>query len=237
MIGKHMAFIPAKAKSRRLPSKNLALLGGKPLLFYTLEVAQQAKIFDKIVVSTDNEQIANLAQKAGAEIPFLRPLELAMDRIKVVDVLYYTLIKMQKELSDIKTICVLLPTCPLRTVCDISNTYKIYFESGAYSLVSITDYELSPYFALELDKDGRIKRHFKAEGLEFKSQFDEVPHLFRPNGAICIIDKLYFLKYKNFYGDNTVGYFMPRERSIDIDEPVDLIIAESLLHQSQNFKK
>lgn len=125
---KFIAVIPARGGSKGLPGKNIKELCGKPLIVYTIETALKSKIFDKVIVSTDSLEIAEIAKKAGAEIPFLRPKELATDTADSMDVLIHAIKFLEEKGEKFDYIMKLQPTSPLRTEEDIRKSVKLLFE-------------------------------------------------------------------------------------------------------------
>lgn len=209
-----LALIPARGGSKRIPGKNLVDLCGKPLIAHTISAALESNIFDRVIVSTDSEAIAEISRLHGAEIPFLRPPELAQDDTPSVSVVRHAL----EQLKPV-SVMMLQPTSPLRTAADIVGA-DASLTALARPVVSIV--EAKPWL-LEMDEMGRLAWVFKEPQDQSGSQ-----RCFRPNGAIYAFPSELIWSGQSWW-DDAVGYEMPPERSIDIDSPSDMLIARALL--------
>ena len=218
----NIAVVPARGKSKRIPRKNMLRFGGKPMLVWTIEAAIYSSIFDKIVVSTDDWEIAGIAEEAGADVPFARDDILADDNtpssLVTIDVV-------SKVGGD--TVCQLLPTCPLRNHLDIIDAYNQFKKSGAPSQVSVTDFGWqNPGWAV--DVNGR-----PVDKNKFNRRSQDLPTVFHPTGAIWFADATPLLLSKSFYMQGYTIWFIPWERAIDIDTEKDLEIAKMILRCRQ----
>ena len=224
MIG----IIPARGGSKGIPGKNILPLCGKPLIAYTIEAAQAARSIDRLILSTDDEEIAGLAEKYGLEVPFMRPAELAQDTSLAIDNYIYTFERLNEEAAaQYDEFIVLQPTSPLRTSADIENAVALFREKNADSVISVSEASHPPMWAKKVDPSGMVKDYFDIEIGNRNRQ--ELELAFMPNGAIFIL-KLSLLKTLNsYYSDNTCAFIMPPERSIDIDTPLDFEFAEILM--------
>jgi pseudaminic acid cytidylyltransferase len=223
-----IAIIPARGGSKRFPRKNIALLAGRPLLFYAVSAARKSGVFDRIIVSTEDTEIRELAQKLKAET-MDRDSHLAGDDASVAEVCIDVINRCLGEGMQIESICVLLPTCPLRTAEDIIRAHKRFQESHADYLMTTTDYGYSPFRALKEDK-GLLVPFF---GMKYMKQDQKNPKVCVHNGAIIFAQPKALMSDRTFYGRNVAGMHMPRERSIDINEPFDLKIAEVLMNENK----
>jgi len=189
----------------------------------------RCEIINKVIVSTDDEEIAKIALDAGAEVPFLRPKELAEDATPDIPVLAHTLdwlSENQKYSPDI--ILWLRPTAPLRNRSDIESAIELLVESGADSVRSVCHSEHHPFWMKKMEgtkllpflPDIEEKKYFRRQLL---------PPVFRLNGAVEVIRFTSFTRTGTMYGDDIRGYVMPIERSVDIDSEVDIIIADKIL--------
>lgn len=221
-----LCLVPARGGSKRLPGKNIAPLDGRPLLAYTLDAAHNSGLFDEIVVSTDDAAVAEVARRARAVVPFTRPAEHADDRARIVDVCLHALTALEGRGRAYDVLYVLQPTCPLRTATDIREAWRLFVDAGAPALVSVTDFDHPPFWALSAEADGRLSPLWGADAMR-KTQ--ELPRVVRPNGAIAIARVEALRRERTFYGAGVIGYHMPRWRSIDIDDAEDLAVAECLL--------
>lgn len=219
-----LAFIPARGGSKGIPNKNIIDLCGKPLIAYTIEAALMSKYVDSVVVSTDSERIAEISRDLGASIPFMRPESLAGDKATTIDVVTDALERFNKAGNEYDILLLLQPTSPLRTVSDIDSALDTFIEHGLEPLVSVCDVNDHPILMRTIE-DGRLIR-LMGRGSTIRRQ--DMPDVLRVNGAIYII-KTSDIRSDTSFNDSIIPYVMPRERSIDIDEPIDLIMAEALI--------
>ncbi len=221
-----LALIPAKGASTRLKRKNVAKLGGRPLIAWTIDAAKQADVFDRIVVSTEDAEIAATAREAGAEAPFVRPSDLATDPAGVVQVALHALDELEKAGENFDEICILLPTCPFRSAQDIIDAVALFRSRSENNLMSVGPFEHTPFGAVGIDDDG-IAAPFFPEFFGRKSQ--EMPRAFRPNGAIHVLNVAWFREKRSYIEHPVIAFQMPRDRSHDIDTREDLAVAEAML--------
>lgn len=224
-----IALIPARGGSKGVPNKNKRIVGGLPLIAHTIMAAQKALSIERIIVTTDDKEIAKIAVDYGAEVPFIRPEELSEDNSSAVDVYIHAVeYLMDTEKIDISKFVVLLPTAPLRTSKHIDEAVEMFERSAAETLVSIVEIEVSPKWNFILTEDNRIKN---ANFIEAKSltnrQNDEKYYIL--NGAIYILDYSILKNKRTYFTNNTVGYLMKQEDSIDIDTKMDLKMANYIL--------
>jgi CMP-N-acetylneuraminic acid synthetase len=214
-----------------LARKNVRDLCGKPLIAYTIEAALDSEVFDQTIVSTEDEEIARVASDYGATVPFTRPQELATDTAQVVDVLDHVLEFYDERDESFAEMGVVFPTAPLRTAADIDQAYQRFRgDDEADFLMSVTEYQHSPVQALTVE-DGYLESYWdNGEVLERRSQ--DQPDLLVSNGAIYFLRTAAYREQRTFYGDPLIGYRMPPERSVDIDEEFDLKFAQFLLERS-----
>ena len=221
-----LGLIPAKLGSTRLPEKNIRALAGKPLLAWTVEAARASGVIDRLVVSTEDEKVARVARDCGAEVPFMRPAALARDPAGVVQVALHALQALRAQGAEFRTLVILLPTCPLRTAGDIRDAFSLFVRRKGFFLMSVGQYSHTPFAALELGKEGVLKPFFP-EYIGRRTQ--QHPIAWRANGAMHILDVAAFEKARSYYAEPLLGYPMPSERSVDIDNEADLFEAERLL--------
>ena len=224
--GRTLCLIPAKGGSTRLARKNVIKLGGRPLLGWAIDAANESACMDRIVVSTEDDAIAATARQLGAETPFMRPMTLARDPAGVVDVALHALEALREQGDLYQTLVILLPTCPFRTHEDIRNAIDLFQRESGRFLMSVSRYEHTPFAAMKLGADGLLQPFFQ-EYIGRKSQ--EMPQAVRANGAIHVLDVAAFEQARSYYAQPLLGYEMPWERSVDIDTVHDLRLAESLL--------
>lgn len=224
MSNEILAIIPARGGSKGLKRKNILNFMGKPLISHTIEQAKNSNYISRIVVSTEDEEIAAVSKEYGAEIPFMRLNELADDFSSINEVIEYTLKELErKECYKPDLICLLQCTSPLRTSEDIDNTINKLFNTNSDSAVSITEAKSNPYWTNILVND-KLK-YFIEEGKEIKRRQD-LPLIYELNGAVYVVKREAFLKEKTLETKNITGYVMKAENSIDIDNIIDFKIAE-----------
>jgi CMP-N-acetylneuraminic acid synthetase len=221
-----LAIIPARGGSKRLPNKNILPLVGKPMLVWTIESAIQSKYLDEIVLSTDSDDIIKVAGNYKIKT-IKRPLELASDTAKTVDVVKHVIENIDKKYDFI---VLLQPTSPLRTSAHIDEAIEQLIKLNADAIISVTEADLSPLWCNILPENLSME-NFISEDIKHKRS-QELPKFYRLNGAIyiCKTEKLieentFFLK-KNVY-----AYIMDKKSSIDIDEELDFKLAEIILKE------
>ena len=220
-----IVIIPARGGSKGIPNKNLKDLLGKPLIAYSIECALNSKYINRVIVSTDSSEIAEVSKKYGAEVPFLRPAELATDSSPVIDTFIYTIERLEKgEGLIIDNFIVLQPTSPLRTTKDLDEAIELFIKKRADSVVSFTSEEHPIYWHKYLGDDGRLE-DFISSSISRRQDYRKT---YYPNGAIYVFRKALILQ-RNYYSDNTYAYIMPRNRSIDIDYQEDFDYIEYLM--------
>lgn len=222
-----VALIPARGGSKGLPRKNIRPLLSKPLIAWTIEEAKKCRLIDRIIVSTDDEEVRDVARKHGGEAPFLRPKGLAKDHSKMVDVIVHALDRLKASGDRYDLFVLLQPTSPLRIAEDIERAIKLFFSKKAKAVVSVCEAEHHPCLANMLPRDNCMKNFMRAGVMDKNRQ--EFPKYYRLNGAIFAANCGYFRRYKSFYGKNSYAYIMPQDRSADIDSEIDLRLAEYLL--------
>jgi N-acylneuraminate cytidylyltransferase/CMP-N,N'-diacetyllegionaminic acid synthase len=221
--------IPARGGSKRIPGKNIKPLCGKPLLAYAIDAAKGAGLFDRIIVSTDSAEIAEVAKNCGAEVPFLRPSKLAKDGTATTPVIQHAVRFLERNGETADVIVLLEPTTPLRTAQDVKNCVEMLFAKKADSVVSVRKVPHPPHWMLLVDKDRKAKEFIK-NGLKIKTRTG-IPELFELNAAVYVVRKSVLMKRGTIFGSRLYAYEMPAERSVDIDEPIDFKLAEALLGQ------
>jgi len=213
----NIAVIPARGGSKRIPRKNILRFGGKPLMNWTIEAAIYSNIFDRIIVSTDDWEIAGIAEDAGAEVPFTRDENLSGDYVPSSQV---TIDAVTKVGGDI--VCQLLPTCPFRTHTDIISAYDQFKGWGGPAQISITTWSWqNPQWSVDRNA------HKVFEGEFGRSQ--DLPELFSPSGAVWFADATSLILNKSFYMRGVTGFMMDWINALDIDTPEDLELAKIIM--------
>ena len=225
---KIIALIPARGGSKGVKKKNIRNLVDKPLIAYTIEAAQKSKYLDKVIVSTDCKEIAEVSMKYGAEVPFLRPAELAQDTTPTLDVVLH-FIDFVNEYEKWNTLVLLQPTQPLRTAEDIDNAIEQFYYMGKRSLVSVSEVNDHPILMRNMDQQGVVHKLLKKTSSIRRQDMEKV---YRVNGAIYIND-ISEITTETSFNDNEIGFKMEKSHSIDIDEMVDFSIAEYYLERDR----
>jgi len=228
-----LAIIPARGGSQGLPQKNIKSLAGKPLILWTIEAALKSKHINRIILSTDDEQIANICRGTGIDIPFMRPKELAKNDSIATDAYIYTIDRLNENLDDkIKEFTVLHPTSPLRLPQDIDNAIDLFYEKKADSVISCVEMPHPPLWALEVDEAKGIKNYFDFDDSDMNRQ--ELEPAYFPNGAVHVMKYWLVKERRTYQSDNSFGYVMPQERSVDIDCEIDFKFAEFLIDNNSS---
>lgn len=221
-----LAVIPARLGSRRVPRKNIRELLGRPAISYTIEAALESELFDRVIVSTDAEEIAVVARAHGAEVPFLRDAALADDQTHVSAVTADALDRVDPD-SRVTALAQLLPNCPLRTAEDIRASHAQFDASGAQSQLSVTRFGWqNPWWASRLSASGMIDPLFP-DMMTRRSQ--ELAELYCPTGAVWWARADMLRTTRTFHIAGRTGWVMPWQRAVDIDTEEDWQMAEQLL--------
>ena len=223
-----LGFIPARAGSKGLPGKNIRPLAGKPLIIYTIEAARKSGVFDHLLVSTDGDEIAQIARQAGADVPFMRPAGLATDTARGIDVLHHGMSWLEERGKRYDCVMTLQPTSPLRAAEDITNALDLLIERSADAIVSVCEVDHHPWWCNTLPADGCMKDFLRPD---IPANRQELPRYYRLNGVIYLARWDFIRKCDNWYGPGTYAYIMPRERSVDIDGEIDLMMAETIIEK------
>lgn len=224
---KILAIIPARGGSKGIPNKNIKNLKGKPLIAWTIGCAIESKVFSKIIVSTDSEEIAKVSRKYGADVPFMRPSQLATDSAKGMDVIIHAMEWFERNGECFDYIVLLQPTSPLRSSEDIVNAVVMCIDKNANAVVSTVECEHHPLWSNILPSDLSMVNFILPEVLN--KNREELPKYYRLNGAVYVAKWGYLKNTNNWFSDRTYAYIMLQERSVDIDSIVDFRLAESLL--------
>ncbi len=222
-----LAIITARGGSKGIPRKNITPLLGKPLIAWTIEAAKKSKYIDRLILSTEDQKIAKIGKDYGVEIPFLRPKDLATDEAKSVDCMIHAIKWLKnndKYISDY--VMLLQPTSPLRTVDDIDTALEEIFKQKGDSLIGLCKVRKHPYWMMKIER-GIITPYYK-KWVNYQRRQD-LPDIYNVNGAIYIIKSTLLLKKKVFWSGKTIPYVMPEERSVDIDNKIDLKLADLLI--------
>ncbi|CAH8242005.1 acylneuraminate cytidylyltransferase family protein [Vibrio aestuarianus] len=221
-----IAIVPARGGSKGLPGKNIKSLNGKPMIAYTIQAALESRYITDVVISTDDEQIYDVAASLGATKTFLRPKELARDDSLAVDNYIYTTNRLSDEFGyDVDNFVVLQPTSPLRESQDIDGAIDLFYKNSADSVVSYCLEYHPVMWHKYIEADSSLTSIFSDDSLNNRQQFRES---YFPNGAIFVFKKS-LIDNRQYFSEKTFAYKMPRSRSIDIDTQEDFDYAQFLM--------
>ncbi len=225
-----LALIPARGGSKRLPRKNLLDFDGLPLIAHTIAAAHQSKIMDRIVVSTDDAEIAETARQFGAEVPFMRPAELATDTAGFDATILHALRTLDAQ-SNYDVLVVLQPTSVLRTADDILTAVQLLHHQSADGVVTVTECEHHPLWSGPLPANGCMQHFIKPEAMR-RSQ--DLEKHYRLNGAVYCFRIAHIMKNQGVkYDSGVYASIMSKYNSIDIDDQFDFDVAVAIRQKTQ----
>lgn len=229
-----MAIIPARGGSKGLPGKNIRPLCGKPLIGWTIEAAKKSNYLDDIFVSTDSQEIADVAEQFGVNVPELRPDELASDTATSASVVLYTVDYYRKRGKEFDYILLLEPTSPLRKNDDIDNAIKLACDHPHKAgVVSLGEVHMEhPSIVKKLTTDGIIEPFCDDRHLTQRQQFEKS---YFPYGVTYLVKTDYFAEHQLFYGKDSLPYFIERWQCYEIDDLYDFIAIEAILKYQQTL--
>lgn len=224
-----LGIIPARGGSKGVPRKNIKLLGNKPLIQYTIDTALASGALDEVMVSTEDREIANVAQSLGAGVPFLRPAHLASDQSPTIDAVVHVLETYVAMGERFDAVCLLQPTNPLRTVETIRRSVSKFMESGADSLVTVREvpHEFNPHWTFEEDDSGYL--HIATRDKQIIPRRQELPKAYYRDGEIYLTKSETILKKRSLYGENIAFINLDGRPSVNIDTQDDWAKAEKML--------
>lgn len=222
-----LAVVPARGGSKGIKRKNIVALGGKPLIAWTIDEAKKSKYIDRLIVSTEDLEIAEVAKKNGAEVPFLRPKNLAKDETSTFDTIIDLIHKLEAKGEIYDYLLLLQPTSPFRTCEHIDVAIRELIDQNKHdALISICELEIPLQWIRHINSHKSIYKHISYD-ISTHYQRQSFDTSYRLNGALYIINVKSFKKHETFEPEGlTMGYVMSTESSIDIDEPKDLMLAE-----------
>jgi CMP-N,N'-diacetyllegionaminic acid synthase len=229
-MGGVLAVIPARGGSKGVPRKNIRPVCGKPLIAYSIETALAARhLFHRVIVSTDDQEIADIAAGCGAEVPFLRPAELANDTAKTSAALRHA-VEFVEAQDNIKLdwICLLQPTEPFRTVEDLENSIALARAGGCDSVISVVQvHAVHPILMKKIEND--VLMPYCVEEKEGTRRQDYQPAAYMRNGAIYLTRRDVLMEESSIWGKVIRPYVMPPERSVGVDSELDMKMVEILM--------
>lgn len=231
---KILGIIPARGGSKGLPGKNIKKLGGQPLINYSIAIGKKSVFIDDLIVATDDNKIAEIAKEFGADVPFLLPQELTTDDSSIVPVLQYAINYMEQK-KDLKYeyVVILQPTSPFRLVEDIDCTINLMKEKKADSAVTIMRISSSvhPIKMKKVENDFLMPYCIDEPAEGIKRQ--DLPPAYKRNGSVYVLKRNIILNDNKIYGEKVAGYLVPTNRSVDIDNENDWVLAESMFNRLQ----
>lgn len=218
-----LAIIPARGGSKGVRKKNIRVIAGKPLIAWTIEEAKKSKYIDRVVLSSDDEEIMKVARQWGCEVPFTRPSELAQDQTPGISPVLHAL----ELLGKFDYVILLQPTSPMRKVDSIDGCLDKLESKNGNAIVSVTEPNKNPYWMYKIGDNERLLPFVSQNKLIPQRQM--LPEIFSLNGAVYIATYDFLLQEKGFLTSETIGYVMPQEESLDIDTELDLEMCDFLL--------
>jgi len=222
--------IPARGGSKRLPGKNILPLLGKPLIFWSIEAAKKSKYIDRCIVSTDDKEIANIAKSYGCDVPFIRPKEMSLDNTPSYPFMEHAIKFFIKDHIHFDYFVLLEPTSPLRETEDIDSALEKLNSNRniADAIVGVSKVESThPVFDVKINSGGLIEPYIGSKFQIFRMQ--NIEPLYFKEGSVYISSVNVLLEKKTFYHERTLPYIFSRWKSIEIDEMIDFIYAETIL--------
>lgn len=226
---RRICMIPAKGASTRLPRKNILPLGGHPLLAHAIMKARRIEGIERVAVSTEDAEIAEIAQRYGGDVPFMRPAELSVDPATIADVLVHMLDWYRDERGETyDQYVLLLPTSPLVLVADVRAAIEDFERHGGVGcLLSVSPTEHPPFTTQLLTDEGYLRPAVPESPYRHKKS-TECPPAYHSNGCVCVGDADWLREHHSFYGPETRGFVMERLRAVDIDTAEDYALAKAL---------
>jgi CMP-N,N'-diacetyllegionaminic acid synthase len=230
--GPIIGLIPARGGSKSIPRKNLAVVAGRPLLAYTARAALGAARLDRVILSTDDAEIAEAGRALGLEVPFLRPAALAGDETAMLPVMRHALDFLAESGSTATALVLLQPTSPLRSAGHIDEAVELLLDSGAETVVSIVEvpHNFGPTSVMTRHADGSLTPFLPGPPILRRQ---DKPRVFARNGPAILAVRGAVLRRGALYGEPTLGYCMSAADSLDIDEPDDLWLAEQHIRRRE----
>ena len=222
-----LGIVPARGGSKGIPGKNVRPLGGKPLLVHTAEAALAARRLSRVVLTTDDEKIAEVGRACGLEVPFLRPAELAMDDTPTLPVLQHAVTELERQGDSFDAVCLLQPTSPFRRVGDIDGCIELLEKEGLDAVVSVLPVppEHNPHWVWFRNRDGLLRLATGEDQPIPRRQ--ELPPAFHRDGSVYVTRRDVLMEGNSLAGKR-LGGFLADSRSVNLDTPADWEQAERL---------
>jgi CMP-N,N'-diacetyllegionaminic acid synthase len=223
-----LGLIPARGGSKGLPGKNIRPLCGKPLIEWSILAAKAASCIDRVVVSTDDAAIAEVARRAQAEVPFERPGELATDSASSIDVVIHAVDRLAANQQPFDIVVLLEPTSPLRAASDIDAAVECLVRTGASAVVSVCRaVNAHPAFMFRQTGDGRLRPFLERQPTGLRRQ--DLDPVFFLDGTLYASRVDVLRNKRSFYHDDTVAFEVPKWKSLEIDDADDFVMVEALM--------
>lgn len=231
---KILAIIGARGGSKGIPRKNIRMFAGKPLIAHAIDIAKASSYVDRIVVSTDDQKIAQVAREHGADVPVMRPTELARDTSSLTEAVIHMVDYLHdSEAYNPSHVLLLQPTSPMREVSDIENAVKLLNEHGGDSLVSMCRTENGLF---TMDADNVVETVY--DGYKDATNRQSLPTLYKLDGCMIYLIKTDILRReRSFLGGKLIGYEIERWRAVDLDDPQDFVVGELIYQNRDTLKK
>lgn len=229
---KILFVITARGGSKGVPRKNIKMLGGMPLIAYKIISARKCKYDSRIIVSTDDEEIAGISRDYGAEVPFMRPAELATDSASSADVVLHAMNWVSGECGEkYDYVCLLEPSSPFASYKDLDEAIRLIVENDADTLLGMKEAEVSTCFIHELDENGRLSKFYNAIKDMPSIRRQDQKKEYTMNGCMYIAKWDYFIKNKLFHSENSIPYIMTEESSLEIDTLLNYMLACQIIEK------
>jgi pseudaminic acid cytidylyltransferase len=229
-----IAIIVARGGSKRIPGKNIKNFFGKPIISYAINATLESGLFDKVIVSTDSEEIADVSRTYGAEIPFIRPAELADDYIPILDVFHHAIQHYKNQSHDMKYFCGILPTAPFLRAEDLKRGFTIIKKHQVSSAFSVTTYGYPILRSLKVNDNGNLEMNWPEHEMTRSNDLEEVYH---DAGQFYWLNCDSYLKSKRIYTEDSMPVILPRYLVQDIDTLEDWESAEIMYQTLLNKNK
>lgn len=226
-----LGLIVARGGSKGVPGKNILMINGRPLIQWSIDTARGSRYLDRLILSSDDPAIIDVARSAGCEAPFRRDAALATDEASSIDVVVDAL----NRVPGYDIVVLLQPTSPLRIAADIDGAVELLVSSGASACVTVREANEHPYWIFRIGNDGRLSRFAEPAG-DMPLRRQELPQAWSLNGAVYVADCNWFLKNRTFVSSGTVGYPMPADRSLDIDTAEDIEQLQRIASRTENTR-
>ncbi len=223
-----VGLIPARKGSKGVPNKNLRLVSGKPLIVHAIECGLQNEVIDHLIVSTDSKKIAAVARDSGAEVPFMRPKELATDEAPMLPVIEHAIIETEKHYAE-QVDCLILidPTAPLRSINDLTGAFELFRSGDCDAVVSGSVARRNPYFNMVQKKSTYYTLVNNSSQMIGRRQ--DAPEVFDLNTIVFIYTRAAVMEQKSRIPEKTLLYEIPVDRAIDLDTELDFIFLDFIL--------